>query len=353
MAGQTVTEGCALFKHVMALVLGSVGFLACAADGDVPAEGAADGEVFTETVVVFAEDGTETVHTREISRAEAMYPTLPDPDVEARGDEENVGEAAQALASATCSNLTLALYDQQYLQGNRICFQHYSASSQPVDLSTYCRAWTYTYVPGQGPKKICTAKWDGWVASFKAGNFGGYFSDIYATEAPFAAWQTNNDAWNTLPITSTRYLSAAGNIYCGNQVCDAGQETCSSCAADCGNCCGNGSCTDPGETCSSCAADCGTCIVCGNGQCQSGETCSNCPSDCGSCPPVCYNNVCETNKGETCSACPNDCGTKYTFCAYCPYTTHSVSKWTCVSYDDAYNQAQQQYSGCYISTIPC
>lgn len=47
--------------------------------------------------------------------------------------------------------------------------------------------------------------------------------------------------------------------------------------------CGNGKC-DPNESCSSCAGDCGQCPpVCGNGKCETGESCSSCSSDCGSC----------------------------------------------------------------------
>jgi Tol biopolymer transport system component len=49
---------------------------------------------------------------------------------------------------------------------------------------------------------------------------------------------------------------------CGNGVC-SGNETCSTCVADCGACpptasCGDGTCNG-NETCSTCAADCGAC----------------------------------------------------------------------------------------------
>jgi hypothetical protein len=51
--------------------------------------------------------------------------------------------------------------------------------------------------------------------------------------------------------------------------------------------CGNSVC-DNNETCSTCAGDCGVCPVpkeeiCGNSQCGIGETCGNCETDCGVC----------------------------------------------------------------------
>ncbi|WP_433936379.1 SdrD B-like domain-containing protein [Sorangium cellulosum] len=73
---------------------------------------------------------------------------------------------------------------------------------------------------------------------------------------------------------------------CGNGVC-GGDESCSTCAADCGACapvCGDGVCGGD-ESCSTCAADCGTCApACGDGVCSEGaEDCSSCASDCGVC----------------------------------------------------------------------
>lgn len=94
---------------------------------------------------------------------------------------------------------------------------------------------------------------------------------------------------------------------CGNGVCEAGRnETCRTCGADCGSCCGNDVCeADLNETCSTCSSDCGSC--CGNGLCEAslGETCSTCQKDCGAC---CGNGLCEANRGESCSTCTSDCG---------------------------------------------
>jgi hypothetical protein len=53
-----------------------------------------------------------------------------------------------------------------------------------------------------------------------------------------------------------------------------------------------------------------TCLLqnfCGDGSCNGDETCSSCQQDCGQCPsPKCGNGVCDP--GETCSCCPSDCG---------------------------------------------
>ncbi|HVJ16480.1 MAG TPA: discoidin domain-containing protein, partial [Polyangiaceae bacterium] len=72
---------------------------------------------------------------------------------------------------------------------------------------------------------------------------------------------------------------------CGDATCQS-NETCSTCAADCGTCapvCGNATC-ESGESCSSCAGDCGACAAaCGDGACNGTETCSNCATDCGAC----------------------------------------------------------------------
>ncbi len=46
--------------------------------------------------------------------------------------------------------------------------------------------------------------------------------------------------------------------------------------------------------------------VCGDGICEGEESCSNCESDCGECPPVCGNGICDAE--EDSSACPGDCG---------------------------------------------
>ncbi|CAN98241.1 MULTISPECIES: SdrD B-like domain-containing protein [Sorangium] len=97
-------------------------------------------------------------------------------------------------------------------------------------------------------------------------------------------------------------------LSCGNGVC-GGDESCSSCAVDCGTCppvCGNGTC-EAGEDCGSCSADCDVCPpVCGDGTCDASESCSTCADDCGACPPVCGNGTCEA--GEDCGTCSDDCG---------------------------------------------
>jgi len=98
---------------------------------------------------------------------------------------------------------------------------------------------------------------------------------------------------------------------CGDGLC-TGDETCTSCPADCGSCqppaaCGDGVC-QPGEGCGSCTADCGSCTgpACGDGRCDVGEDCGSCPFDCGFCQPTCGDGVCDP--GESCDSCEFDCG---------------------------------------------
>lgn len=102
------------------------------------------------------------------------------------------------------------------------------------------------------------------------------------------------------------YLPDGGIAHCGDGLC-AGDETCTSCSADCGLCagCGDGSCGTT-ETCSSCPGDCGVCTTCGDGFCKADETCLSCAPDCGKCPG-CGDHTCDA-KTETCFTCPDDCG---------------------------------------------
>ena len=109
-------------------------------------------------------------------------------------------------------------------------------------------------------------------------------------------------------------------IYCGKfDIACRSDDSCS-CYDSCSpnnayTLCGNGVCS-PNESCQSCAADCGPCggPACGNSLCESGETCSNCPTDCGTCPtgPSCGDGLCQSS--ETCQTgggagqCQVDCG---------------------------------------------
>ena len=92
---------------------------------------------------------------------------------------------------------------------------------------------------------------------------------------------------------------------CGDETCDA-DETCASCAEDCGDCCGDGACdAAAGETCETCAADCGGCPPeCGDGTCDEDESCVSCPEDCSDC---CGDGVCDAAQGEDCATCDDDC----------------------------------------------
>jgi hypothetical protein len=67
-------------------------------------------------------------------------------------------------------------------------------------------------------------------------------------------------------------------VACGDGVCEAGQETSTSCPSDCYTPCGAGGC------------DAGTTNYCGNGVCAGSETYSSCPADC---PNPCGPGMCD------------------------------------------------------------
>ena len=101
-----------------------------------------------------------------------------------------------------------------------------------------------------------------------------------------------------------------GTPSCGDHTCK-GDETCTTCALDCGQCpsCGDHTCNgETGESCFNCPEDCGVCPTnCGNGKCEMpGENCQNCAVDCGVCPG-CGDGTC-TPPNETCYSCEKDCG---------------------------------------------
>jgi hypothetical protein len=87
---------------------------------------------------------------------------------------------------------------------------------------------------------------------------------------------------------------------CGDGVCSGDattQETCGTCAVDCGACpaCGDGECNGA-ETCTTCEGDCGACPSCGDGECNDEESCWSCAQDCGLCAGEC--GAC--GAGDTC-----------------------------------------------------
>lgn len=85
-------------------------------------------------------------------------------------------------------------------------------------------------------------------------------------------------------------------VICGDGICE-GNETISSCRADCGYC-GDDVCYGS-ETASSCRTDCG---YCGDGVCYGSETISSCRADCG----YCGDGICYGSEGAY--SCYDDCG---------------------------------------------
>ncbi len=88
--------------------------------------------------------------------------------------------------------------------------------------------------------------------------------------------------------TPTPGLPNVDNVtLCGDGDCEA-NESCSSCAKDCGACpkCGDGTCNGS-DDCSSCPGDCGQCADCEDALCAQSESCATCVADCGECLPGC------------------------------------------------------------------
>lgn len=94
-------------------------------------------------------------------------------------------------------------------------------------------------------------------------------------------------AWDEACVEAADGCGAGCAPTCGDGSCD-GDESCATCAADCGGCpaCGDGGCNG-GESCASCSEDCGVCAGCGDGACGDGETCQGCAADCGPCTGDC------------------------------------------------------------------
>ena len=82
------------------------------------------------------------------------------------------------------------------------------------------------------------------------------------------------------------------NFFCGDNKCN-GDENCTICTEDCGNCtsenyCGDSEC-NMDESCLTCSEDCGNCTsenYCGDNNCSGNETCESCSQDCGECDVI-------------------------------------------------------------------
>lgn len=84
--------------------------------------------------------------------------------------------------------------------------------------------------------------------------------------------------------------------FCGDGTCLEGIENCENCLSDCG--------CNIGESCVG-----GICVAsCGDGDCVGDETCSTCEADCGSCESEIYCGDESCNGEETCQSCEADCG---------------------------------------------
>jgi hypothetical protein len=168
---------------------------------------------YTETVVHFNDDGTETVHVNHITAAEAqaIAQRVKGTSTVREQSGEVVGSSAQAdtaqascngqegvdLFSATCGNT-----------GSVICFSGKSSAQPGANLSNYCESWC-------GP--ICCTNWGNAVAAYKglaeAGEVWGANSTGACTSNSGCAVGFNadnvchNTDWNTYGITKHLQLT--------------------------------------------------------------------------------------------------------------------------------------------------
>jgi len=169
---------------------------------------------------------------------------------------------------------------------------------------------------------------------------------VCSKEADNACCEQEQEKDGICNIYCSYYDPDCGGKICGDGICDE-EESCSSCAGDCGSCgddtyCGDGICNG-NEACGTCEKDCGECEggECGNGikeygeQCDDGNkinddacsnvckinefeegpcpegttlckdgTCSiNCRSSDGGYPDCNYNDICESGEGCNCPDC--------------------------------------------------
>jgi hypothetical protein len=174
-----------------------LGIAPSCAQGDASDGGAAPGmveqsEMVSDTIVSVAEDGTESVTVRWLTRAarraqnQARAALLA-----AKGapgaHEENVGETAAALVEdASCSQLWLN--DEPDQGGNRICFYKVGTSQNDyVYLGNYCLMRDYF-------TNRCRFTWEGSVQSYCSWTDPGYFF----TPCPYIQWFPSYDQENTV-----------------------------------------------------------------------------------------------------------------------------------------------------------
>lgn len=155
------------------------------------------------------------------------------------------------------------------------------------------------------------------------------FIDQFNCDATHCIWSGNTCTAKVAPAVETcnqtQTLSVCNAIWgciwcagchrnywwCGDDICSSTiSENSTSCPQDCGGVyCGDGICNN-GENCVSCVDDCANCpSVCGNGACDWDETCACCSSDCGVCDYSCLGpSGCEVyNRSVDCNTAGGGC----------------------------------------------
>jgi hypothetical protein len=221
--------------------------------------------------------------------------------------ETRVGEEGDEGLSSTESPLTMlnrAQVDQAQLHANHGGTAAARSGTNAGNDGTGRVAWKQGgFTPGGSNQvSVCNYGWCGfpsvgsgcqgsessWGYSYGACNssawgqrFGGYFNGT-GVDSSYKSGVTGTTTFGYHP-----YWGVVYNGQC--QTHQGWSYTTHSCSGlyytvNNPSVCGDGTCQSD-ETCGSCAADCGACPACGDGACNGSEDCTSCAGDCGVCPP--------------------------------------------------------------------
>lgn len=161
----------ALSRFSLAVVLASsMSLFACGGVQDEPSAqtASAGDDLITQTVVHTNPDGTQSVTTYRLTRAQqaAEVAARMARDTAAASGDGRFATQKDALDTSACSGSAIWVFDNTNQTGNEICFDGLGA----VTLANYCRI---TYC--NAFYCSCLSNWAGAVRSFWAGQWKGYW----------------------------------------------------------------------------------------------------------------------------------------------------------------------------------
>jgi hypothetical protein len=149
---------------------------ACIEPSEPPPPESSDPAI-TRTIVTVGQDGSSSVRTEEISRAEQLREQAARAAL-VRGLAKGTDAPASIAFDGSCAGSSLWLFDGEYLGGNEICF----AGSGVADLAQY-QLFRCT------PSFCFVSSWASSVRSLWAGVDSG---DLTNCSRPFTPWERRN-----------------------------------------------------------------------------------------------------------------------------------------------------------------